>query len=64
MFNFYKGKVGKNAYKVCKVWKLGFHVFLNDEDLFFRVCYFRNKKATYYIQISVKVKEKLECNNG
>lgn len=58
---FNKGEVGENAYKVCKVWNLGFHVFLNGGDLIFRLCYLRNKKGTHYIQTSVKVKESLDC---
>lgn len=61
---FYKGKAGKNAYKVSKVWKLGPHVFINGEDIIFRLCYWRNKKGTHYIQLSIKVKEELECNCG
>lgn len=58
-----KSKVGKNAYKVSKVWKLGFHVFLNGEDLTFRVCYLRNENGTHYVQMSIKVREELYCKN-
>lgn len=58
---FYKGRVGQKAYKVCKVWRLGFHVFLNVDDLVFRVCYLRNNKGTHYLQMSVKVKETFDC---
>lgn len=61
IIRFYKGRVGRRAYEVCKVWKLGFHVFLNGEDLTFRICYLRNKKGTYYVQLSIKVKENLGC---
>ncbi len=57
---FYKDKVGKNAYEVCNVWKLGFHVFLNGEDLIFRICYLRNNKGTHYIQLSIKVRSNYE----
>lgn len=57
---FCRDKVGRKAYQVSKVWKLGFHVFLNGEDLIFRICYLRNKKGTHYIQLSIKVKECLE----
>lgn len=56
----FKGRVGRNAYKVSKVWKLGLHIFINGEDLIFRICYLRNKNGTYYIQLSVKIKEELE----
>ena len=62
--SFYKGRAGRESYKACKVWRLGFHVFLNDGDLIFRVCYLRNKKGTHYIQMSVKVREKLAVANG
>jgi hypothetical protein len=58
---FYKGKAGRNAYKVAKVWKLGFHVFVNGGDLTFRLCYLRNKNGTHYVQLSVKIKEELDC---
>ena len=60
---FYKGKVGKNSYMVSKVWKLGFHVFMNDGDLVFRLCYLRNKKGTHYIQLSKQIRERLECSS-
>lgn len=56
-----KSKVGKNAHRVSKVWKLGFHVFLNGEDLVFRICYLRNEKGTHYVQMSIKVREELNC---
>ena len=59
-----KSRVGKNAYKVSKVWKLGFHVFLNGEDLVFRICYLRNEKGTHYVQLSFKVREELNCANN
>ena len=47
VFKFYKGKVGSKAYTVSKVWKLGWHIFLNGEDLIFRVCYLRNRNIHY-----------------
>lgn len=59
-----KSKVGKNAYQVSKVWKLGFHVFLNGEDLVLRICYLRNEKGTHYVQMSIKVREELDCANS
>lgn len=59
-----KSRVGKNAYQVSKVWKLGFHVFLNGEDLVFRICYLRNEKGTHYVQLSLKVREELNCANN
>ena len=58
---FHKGKAGKNAYMVSKVWKLGFHIFLNGEDIVFRFCYFRNKKGTHYIQFAKQIRKGLEC---
>ena len=61
VFKFYKGKVGSKAYTVSKVWKLGWHIFLNGEDLIFRVCYLRNRKGTHYIQFSIKIRQQLEC---
>ena len=61
MIRFDKGKVGMNAYKVCKVWKLGFHVFLNDGDLIFRICYLRNKKGIHYVQMAVRVRKSIDC---
>ena len=57
---FSKDKVGRRAYEVCKVWRLGFHVFLNDDELVFRMCYLRNEKGTHYIQAAIKIKENLE----
>ena len=59
-----KNKVGKNAYQVSKLWKLGFHVFLNGEDLVFRICYLRNEKGTHYVQMSIKVREELAQSNS
>ena len=60
---FHKGKAGENSYMVSKVWKLGFHVFMNDGDLVFRLCYLRNKKGTHYIQLSKQIMERLECGS-
>lgn len=57
MVRIRKGYVGRSAYRVSKVWKLGFHVFLNDEHLILRLCYFRNKKYTCYIQLEIKVRK-------
>ena len=44
------GRVGRNAYTVSNVWKLGIHLFENDGCKIFRVCYLRTKKSTYYFQ--------------
>ena len=52
-----KGTVGRKAYMVCKEWKLGFHVFKTDENKIFRLCYFRNKHATYYVQLSYQYRK-------
>lgn len=62
-FYTYKSTVGRRAHEVSKAWKLGLHVFLNDEDLIFRVCYLRNKKGTHYIQGTVRVRERREACN-
>ena len=59
---FYKGKVGKNAYKVSKVWKLGPHIFVNADELTLRLCYWRNDNGTYYVELSIKIKDQLECS--
>lgn len=55
-----KGKVVTNAYQVSKSWRLGPHVFINGEDLIFRLCYFRNDTGTYYIQLHVKFRNELD----
>lgn len=63
MIKFYKGRAGRKAYEVSKVWKLGPHIFTNSGDLVFRLCYFRNNQGTYYIQVSVKIKDEYnECS--
>ena len=58
-----KGLVGKRAYRVSKVWRLGFHAFLNGEDFTIRLCYLRDWKGTHYIQLEIKVREELNCCN-
>ena len=50
------GKVGRTAYKLSKIWKLGIHAFMNDTDFIFRICYLRTAKATYYWQVLIKIK--------
>lgn len=64
MIKFYKGRIGRTAYKVSKVWRLGFHIFVNGEHLIFRLCYLRNKNGTHYIQLSIKIKDELDCGCG
>ncbi len=59
MIRLEKNVVGRNAYRVSKVWKLGFHAFLNGDDFILRFCYLRTQKHTHYIQASAKV-----CNKG
>lgn len=44
------GTVGRNAYKVSKVWKLGFHLFEHNGCKVFRICYLRTNNKTYYFQ--------------
>lgn len=44
--------VGRKAYKVSSVWRLGFHAFKTEHDYIFRLCYLRNKNGTHYIQVS------------
>ena len=63
IFRFSKGKAGRKAYMVSHVWKLGFHIFLCDDELVFRICYLKNKNGTHYIQMAIKVKESLDCAN-
>lgn len=48
----YKGRVGENAYKVSKVWRLGFHAFSTEHSYIIRLCYMRTKSGTHYIQLS------------
>lgn len=43
MIKLEKNVVGRNAYRVSKVWKLGFHAFLNGDDFILRFCYLRTK---------------------
>ena len=57
-----KGCVGRNAYRVSKVWRLGFHTFFNGEDFVSRLCYLRTKKHTHYAQVAVKVRNKGDVN--
>ncbi len=45
MIKLEKNVVGRNAYRVSKVWKLGFHAFLNGDDFILRFCYLRTKKT-------------------
>ena len=49
--NLTAGKVGKNAYEVSNVWRLGVHAFKTEHDYILRLCYFR-WRSTHYIQIS------------
>ena len=56
---FSKGRVGATAYTVSRVWRLGFHLFESDCHIVFRLCYFRNSHATYYMQIMYQYKENL-----
>lgn len=57
-------KMGRNAYKVSNVWKLGFHVFhTSDGSKTFRLVYFRSKKHTYYCEISIARNNYNECCN-
>lgn len=58
---FDKGKVGRNAHTVSKVWKLGFHLFQTSTDIVFRLCYLRTKKGTHYIQVSKQIRQVLDC---
>lgn len=60
MIKFYKGIVGRYAYRCSKFWRLGFHIFVNGGYLIFRLCYLRNKKGTYYFDLSAKIKEQAD----
>lgn len=59
----YKGKAGKNAYKVSDVWRLGFHYFINGGDKILRFCYFRGKD-THYIELAYKFREVYEVDES
>ena len=61
MIKIKKGLIGRNAYQVSKVWKLGFHSFINGGDYILRICYLRTKKHTHYVQVSFKTKDIGEC---
>ena len=61
MIKIKKGLMGRNAYQVSKVWKLGFHSFINGSDYILRICYLRTKKHTHYVQVSFKTKAIGEC---
>lgn len=61
MIKIKKGLIGRNAYLVSKVWKLGFHSFINGGDYILRICYLRTKKHTHYVQVSFKTKDIGEC---
>ncbi len=56
---FTKSYVGATAYTVSRVWRLGFHLFKSGGDIIFRLCYFRNSHATYYMQIAYQYREDL-----
>ena len=64
MIKYHRGRVGSKAYIVSKVWKLGSHIFLNGEDLIFRICYLRNTKGTHYVQVSIKIREEFDQLDG
>lgn len=61
MIKLKKGAIGRNAYRVSKVWKLGFHSFINGDDYIIRICYLRTKKHTHYVQVCFKNKDVGEC---
>lgn len=46
------GTIGRNAYKVSKVWKLGIHFFKTEHFITFRIVFFRSKYKTYYWDFS------------
>ena len=45
-------RVGKDAYKVSKTWRLGFHVFSTDHFHTIRLCYLQNESGTHYIELT------------
>lgn len=61
MIKIKKGLIGRNAYLVSKVWKLGFHSFINGDDYILRICYLRTKNIPHYVQVSFKTKAIGEC---
>lgn len=58
---FYIGCVGNNAWKVSKVWRLGFHSFTDSMGTYrvIRLCFFRNKEHTFYAQFSWETRSQL-----
>ena len=46
----YVSRLGANAYKASKTFKLGFHKFKCGNDLVLRLCYLRTRKHTYYME--------------
>ena len=56
MIKIEKGLVGRNAYQVSKVWKLGFHSFINGCDYILRVCYLRTKNIPIMFRYLLKLK--------
>lgn len=56
MIKIKKGLIGRNAYLVSKVWKLGFHSFINGDDYILRICYLRTKNIPIMFRYLLKLK--------
>lgn len=57
MIKIVKGKIGRDAWKVSKNWRLGFHLFdYIRGGKTFRLVYLRTKKHTHYIDIDYGMK--------
>lgn len=54
-------RVGRKAYELSDVWKLGFHKFETSNGKIYRLCYLRTRHGTYYSQIEFE-KENLICD--
>ena len=51
---FAKYKVGQDAYKISKTYRLGFHAFRTEHFSILRLCYLRDKRGTHYVEIIIK----------
>lgn len=56
MIKIKKGLIGRSAYLVSKVWKLGFHSFINGGDYILRICYLRTKNIPIMFRYLLKLK--------
>lgn len=65
MIKIRTGKVGRNAYKVSKSWRLGVHFFSDSHgNKTLRLVYLRTKKCTYYIDLNIECSQKFYDQEG